>query len=61
MVQRIGHRQTAVDPALAWSHKMTVEVGGSGTLAHAGTVLPRLLADRLGVTEDLADVVARAG
>jgi hypothetical protein len=39
---------------------MRVEVGGPGTVAHAGVVLPRLLADRLGLTEDLAQVVARA-
>ena len=37
------------------------EVGGAGTIAHAGAVLPRLLADRLGLTGDLAQVVARAG
>jgi hypothetical protein len=40
---------------------LRVEVGGPGTVAHAGVVLPRLLADRLGLTEDLARVVARAG
>src|SRR5436305_15122488 len=36
-------------------------VGGTGTVAQAGVVLPRLLADRLGLTTGLADVVARAG
>jgi len=61
VVQRTGHGQTAVDPALAWSNKLQVEVGGPGTVAHAGVVLPRLLADRLGLTEGLAEVVARAG
>lgn len=49
------------DPALAWSHGLRVEVGGAGTLAQAGVVLPRLLADRLGLTTGLARVVARAG
>jgi hypothetical protein len=49
------------DPALAWSKKLGIEVGGAGTVAHAGVVLPRLLADRLGLTGDLAGVVARAG
>ncbi|HEY6422614.1 MAG TPA: IS1380 family transposase [Pseudonocardiaceae bacterium] len=48
-------------PALAWSHKLQVEVGGAGTVAQAGVVLPRLLADRLGLTTGLAQVVARAG
>src|SRR3954447_3537396 len=33
----------------------------AGTVAQAGVVLPRLLADRLGLTGELADVVARAG
>jgi Transposase DDE domain group 1 len=50
-----------VDPALGWSHNLRVEVGGAGTVAQAGVVLPRLLADRLGLTGDLAGVVARAG
>jgi hypothetical protein len=50
-----------VDPALAWSDKLSVEVGGAGTVAQAGVVLPRLLADRLGLCPELAGVVARAG
>ena len=49
------------DPALAWSQRLEVEVGGAGTVAQAGVVLPRLLADRLGLTTGLAEVVARAG
>jgi hypothetical protein len=61
VVQRIGRAAVAADPALAWSNKLGVEVGGAGTVAHAGAVLPRLLADRLGLTLDLAQVVARAG
>jgi hypothetical protein len=51
----------AADASLGWSHRLDVQVGGAGTVAHAGAVLPRLLADRLGLTEDLAEVVARAG
>ena len=50
-----------MDPALAWSNGLRVEVGGAGTVAHAGVVLPRLLADRVGLTGDLAAVVARSG
>jgi hypothetical protein len=50
-----------VDPALAWSHRLDVVVGGAGTVAAAGVVLPRLLADRLGLTTGLAQVMARAG
>ncbi|MGH3779452.1 MAG: hypothetical protein ACRDRO_02180 [Pseudonocardiaceae bacterium] len=50
-----------VDPALGWSNGLGVEVGGAGTVAAAGVVLPRLLADRLGLTGELAAVVARAG
>jgi Transposase DDE domain group 1 len=49
------------DPALGWSQGLGVEVGGAGTVAQAGVVLPRLLADRLGLTTGLAQVVARAG
>jgi hypothetical protein len=49
------------DAALGWSDRLRVEVGGPGTVAHAGVVLPRLLADRLGLSEDLAGVMARAG
>lgn len=61
MVQGTGRGQAGVDAALAWSDRLRVEVGGPGTVAHAGVVLPRLLADRVGLTEDLATVVARAG
>jgi Transposase DDE domain group 1 len=61
VVQRNGRGRVVVDPALAWSDKLRVEVGGPGTVAHAGVVLPRLLADRVGLTQDLAKVMARAG
>ncbi|MDQ2882844.1 MAG: hypothetical protein M3Y48_17105 [Actinomycetota bacterium] len=50
-----------MDPALGWSNRLEVEVGGAGTVAQAGVVLPRLLADRLGLTGELAEVMARAG
>jgi Transposase DDE domain group 1 len=56
-----GRGRRLMDPALAWSSGLKVEVGGAGTVAHAGVVLPRLLADRLGLTAGLAGVVARAG
>ncbi|MDT5029506.1 MAG: hypothetical protein QOE61_5932 [Micromonosporaceae bacterium] len=54
-------RGPGCDAALGWSLGLRVEVGGAGTLARAGVVLPRLLADRLGLTTGLAQVVARAG
>jgi hypothetical protein len=54
-------RGPGVDPALAWSQGLKVEVGGAGTVAHAGIVLPRLLADRIGLTRGLSGVLARAG
>ena len=54
-------RRLLGDGALAWSQRLRVEVGGTGTLAQAGVVLPRLLADRLGLTMGLAEVVSRAG
>ena len=60
-VQATRSRCRVVDPALAWSDKLSVEVGGVGTVAQAGVVLPRLLADRLGLCTELAGVMARAG
>ena len=54
-------RRPVGDPALAWSQGFEVEVGGVGTVAATGVVLPRLLADRLRLTTGLARVMARAG
>jgi hypothetical protein len=59
-VKATSTRRLVGDPALAWSQGLEVEVGGPGTVAAAGVVLPRLLADRLGLTTGLAEVVARA-
>ncbi|GAA1590361.1 hypothetical protein GCM10009789_50020 [Kribbella sancticallisti] len=50
-----------MDPALGWSRGLSVEVGGAGRVAQAGIVLPRLLADRVGLTTGLSGVLARAG
>jgi hypothetical protein len=61
VVKRTSSRRVVVDPALAWSDRLSIEVGGSGTVAQAGVALPRLLADRLGLTGDMADVLARSG
>jgi hypothetical protein len=60
-VKATSTRGLVDDAALGWSQRLRVEVGGAGTLAQAGVVLPRLLADRLGLTTSLAQVVARAG
>ena len=54
--RRPGTKATA-----GWSQGLSVRVGGTGTVAHAGIVLPRLLADRPGLTAGLAAAVARAG
>ncbi|PZS08525.1 MAG: hypothetical protein DLM64_12295 [Solirubrobacterales bacterium] len=54
-------RGFGLDRALAWSHGLKVEVGGAGTVAHAGIVLPRLLADRVGLTAGLSVAMVRAG
>jgi len=40
---------------------LKVGTGGQGVVAHAGVVLPRLLADRIGLTAGLRAVVARRG
>ncbi|MDQ3222382.1 MAG: hypothetical protein M3Q75_02765 [Gemmatimonadota bacterium] len=50
-----------MDPALAWSDKLSLQGGGVGTVAAAGVVLPRLLADRLGLCTGLAEVMASSG
>lgn len=54
-------RRPVVDLTLAWSSNLSVKVGGAGTVAHAGVVLPRLLGDQLGLTTGLAEVLARSG
>ena len=56
-MQATAGRGAPVDPSLAWSEKLLVQVGGAGTVAAAGVVGPRLLADRLGLTNGLAQVV----
>jgi hypothetical protein len=43
-VNSTSSRGLGVDPALGWSQGLSVEVGGAGTVAQAGIVLPRLLA-----------------
>ncbi len=52
---------SASDVALGWSNRLKITTGGQGVIAHAGVVLPRLLADRVGLTGGLRDVVARRG
>jgi hypothetical protein len=54
-------RKQSVDPALEWSRGLKVQVGGAGTVAHAGIVLPRLVADRVGLTTGLSAALVRAG
>jgi len=60
-VNSSGHDASPEDAALGWADRLGVQVGGAGTVAGAGVVLPRLLADRLGLTEDLVRVLSRAG
>jgi hypothetical protein len=50
-----------VDPSLEWSQGLKVQVGGAGTVAHAGIVLPRLVADRVGLSTGLSAALARVG
>ncbi len=65
MVQRTpAHRageSGLPDPAAGWSKGLAIAAGGQGVVAHAGVVLPRLLADRVGLTAGLRGVVARRG
>ncbi|MGO1737468.1 MAG: hypothetical protein ACTHYM_00540, partial [Actinomycetaceae bacterium] len=44
-----------------WSKGLSVKAEGAGTVAHAGVVLPRLLADRVGLTTAFRGVLARRG
>jgi hypothetical protein len=60
-VNSTSSRGLGVDPALGWSQGLSVEVGGAGTVAQAGIVLPRLLADRVGLTTGLSGALARVG
>ncbi|NHB86155.1 hypothetical protein G7085_20970 [Tessaracoccus sp. HDW20] len=38
---------------------MKIGTGGQGLVAHAGVVLPRLMANRVGLTAGLREVVGR--
>jgi len=49
------------DPAAGWSKGLKVATCGRVVIAHAGVVLPRLLADRIGLTAGLRRLVARRG
>ena len=60
-MKNTSSRKRSVDPALGWSQGLKVRVGGAGTVAHAGIVLPRLLADRVGLTSGLSGALARVG
>ena len=49
------------DPAADWSAGLQVTGGGKRLITHAGVSLPRLLADRIGLTAGLRDLVNRPG
>lgn len=61
MVQRTRVVDRTVTDAVDWSDGLRLEVAGRGVLGHAGVVLPRMLADRVGLTHGLAAIVARRG
>jgi hypothetical protein len=56
---RTPSQAKASDPG--WAKGLRVQVGGSGVVAHAGVVVPRLLGDRVGLTAGLGQVLTRAG
>ena len=58
---RSARESSLPDPASGSLKGLKVEAGGQGVIAHAGAVLPRLLADRIGLTAGLRSVVARRG
>lgn len=56
-----GRRSRRARRGRSWSSGLRVRACGTGTVAHAGVVLPRLLDDRLGVSDELSAVMDRAG
>ncbi|GAA2159881.1 hypothetical protein [Humibacillus xanthopallidus] len=44
-----------------WSSGLSVTANGTGVLGHAGSVATRLLADRVGLTQQLSPATARVG
>ena len=64
MKRTAGRKRTVAATARvgeAWSTGLAVRAEGAGTVAHAGVVLPRLLADRVGMTSMFRAVLARPG
>ncbi len=45
----------------AWSRDLRVTADGTGVVSHAGAALPRMLADRTGLTKALSAALARRG
>jgi len=42
-----------------WSNSLRVEVRGDDVIGHAGNVIPRMLADNLGLTSGLSSALSR--
>ncbi|WP_128382202.1 hypothetical protein [Streptomyces cavernae] len=47
----------SVDPRTGWESRLRVRGGGKGLVGHAGAVLLRRCADRVGLTDALAAVL----
>ena len=45
--------------SMSWSKGLSVGAAGAGVVSHAGSALPRLLADRVGLTGALSKALAR--
>lgn len=45
--------------SIAWSAGLSVTADGTGVVAHAGSVGSRMLADRVGLTDQLSAALAR--
>jgi hypothetical protein len=58
-VQIIVSEGTSQVKHMAWSSGLSVTSDGTGVVAHAGSVVVRLLADRVGLTDQLSTVLAR--
>ncbi|MBB0990153.1 IS1380 family transposase, partial [Dietzia sp. SLG510A3-30A2] len=43
----------------SWSAGLSVTADGVGVISHAGSIVPRLLADQVGLTAELSGAMAR--
>jgi len=57
----LNERGTFEVQSTAWSKGLRVTADGTGVVSHVGAALLRMLADRVGLTGQLSDALARRG